>query len=203
MSDPFSAAAAAYGSFTGSSQLQKEAAAAQLHLFKRRHQFEAEDLEKAGLNRILGYSKGSSPSVSPVGVPSFRVDPPDTLGSAQKAAMMGATVQAAKMAAFTSVSTARGAAHAATRAGHETEGASEVTARAKMENFERAQRMAWHATPAGRTAIQKNEKLRLELEPWKGVDWQKALMSAGSGMDSNDIAEWFKKVFGPIGDINR
>jgi len=97
----FGAIGAGLASSFAAKARQKDAAAAQLHLFKRRHQFETEDLEKAGLNRILGFARGSAPGVSAVGAPAVNFPAPDLLGVPKKIAVSKHAEKAEKAHATT------------------------------------------------------------------------------------------------------
>lgn len=109
----FGAIGAGLASSFAAKARQKDAAAAQLHLFKRRHQFETEDLEKAGLNRILGFARGSAPGVGAIGVPSVNFPAPDIMGIPKKIA--GASV-AARLAEASASTAEHGAKEAKARA---------------------------------------------------------------------------------------
>lgn len=157
---------------------QDQAEAAQLHLFKRRHQFEVQDLIKAGLNPIL--SAHSAPGVSAPPA----VKPDIVAGKGITAALQLANMKAAVSSARSGAVTAG---HLAVKTAAEAGTAREVQAAAMFNNQKLAQQAGYWATEPGKKAIADSAKLDLELGPWKGVDWQKALMSAGSGLDMSGL----------------
>lgn len=111
----FGAIGAGLASSFAAKARQREAAAAQLHLFKRRHQFETEDLEKAGLNRILGFARSSAPGVSAPGIAQANFPVPDLLGIPKKLAgakISGGLAKAALSTAEAGVTTAKEGARA-------------------------------------------------------------------------------------------
>lgn len=166
----FGALGAGLASSFAAKARQKDAAAAQLHLFKRRHQFETEDLEKAGLNRILGFARGSAPGVSPVSAPAINFPAPDILGVPKKLA-------GAKVAGRLAAAAATTAEHGAKEAKFHALTAENITDRSGEEaNMASAHRLtAWDEQHKSHASLVRDVQRNMTEGKFEASDWGKRL----------------------------
>lgn len=143
---------AIWDSFTGSSakDVQEQAWRNTKVMMKNRHQWEAQDLENAGLNRILGYTKGGPP-LGPSPAP---VEPVGRLGRDIGSIIdAGKGIATAKAAIGTAKSGAAIAKEGETTAMHGAKTAEYVRDRAQMDSFSAAALSTTHAQEAEQSVI--------------------------------------------------